>query len=117
MKRPRAITMEDIAKELKISVATVSRAFRNTYDVREKTRSKVLLKSKELNFRPNYNAIGLVNNKSNNIAVIVPILTDYYFSKVLTGIQNIADQNDYRITLHITGESVEREIFIAKQLP
>jgi LacI family transcriptional regulator len=117
MNRAHQITIKDIAKELKISVATVSRAFRNTYDVSEETRKKVLAKAEELNYRTNLNATGLVSNKSHNIAVILPTITNYYFSTVITGIQEIAYNNGYNIILHVTGESSDREIEIAKDLP
>lgn len=116
MKR-RHITMKDLAKELNVSVATVSRGLRHTHDVSEKTRGKIVAKAKELNFRPNFNAMGLVNNKSHNIAVILPTITNYYFSTVISGIQKVAYKNNFNIILHITGESPEREIAIAKQLP
>ena len=116
MKRKHLITMKDIARELKISVATVSRALRNTYDVSGETKNAVLAKSKELNYRPNFNAMGLVNSKSHNIAVILPTITNYYFSTVITGIQNIAYKKGYNVILHVTEESPEREIIIAKEL-
>lgn len=116
MNRRHLITIKDIAKDLKISIATVSRALRNTYDVSEETRNKVLAKSKELNYRPNFNARGLVNHKSHNIGVILPMITNYYFSTVITGIQNVAYKNDFNVILYVTGESPEREINIARQL-
>lgn len=116
MSRRHLITIKDIARELKISVATVSRAFRNAYDVSEETRNKVLAKGEELNYRPNFNAMGLVNHKSHNIAVILPTITNYYFSTVITGIQNVAYNNGYNIILHVTAESPERELTIAKAL-
>ncbi len=117
MKRRHIITIKDIAKELKISTATVSRALRDTYDVSEETRERVLKKGKELNYRPNFNARGLVNNNSHNIAVILPMITNYYFSTVITGIQSVAYINDYNIILHVTGESRERELIVANGLP
>ena len=55
--------MKDLARELKVSVATVSRGLRHTHDVSEKTRGKIIATARELNFRPNFNAMGLVNNK------------------------------------------------------
>lgn len=97
-------------------MATVSRAMRNTYDVSEETKNRVLQKGRELNYRPNFNARGLVNNKSHNIAIILPTITNYYFSTVITGIQSVAYNNDYNIILHVTGESKEREILIAQTL-
>lgn len=116
MERKHQNTIKDIAKELKISVATVSRAFRNTHDVSEETRNKVLAKGEELNYRTNFNATGLASHKSHNIAVILPTITNYYFSTVITGIQDVAYKNGYNIILHVTGESRDREVVIAKYL-
>jgi LacI family transcriptional regulator len=116
MKRTHQITIKDIAKELKISVATVSRAFRNTHDVSIETRKKVLAKAEELNYRTNFNATGLVTHKSHNIAIILPTITNYYFSTVITGIQEVAYDNGFNIILYVTGESSEREITIVKDL-
>ena len=116
MKRPRQVTIKDIAKELKISVATVSRALRNAYDVSKATRRKVLSKAKEMNYHANYNATGLASNQSHNIAVILPTITNYYFSTVITGIQKVAYENDYNIIFYVTGESEERELSIIKSL-
>lgn len=116
MKRSHQVTIKDIARELKISVATVSRALRNTYDVSKATRRRVMSKAKELNYRANYNATGLASNQSHNIAVILPTITNYYFSTVITGIQKVAYENNYNIIFYVTGESQERELSIIKDL-
>ena len=116
MKRPRQVTIKDIAKELKVSVATVSRALRNAYDVSKTTRRKVLAKAKEMNYHANYNATGLSSHQSHNIAVILPTITNYYFSTVITGIQKVAYENDYNIIFYVTGESEQRELSIVKSL-
>jgi len=117
MKPQRQTTIKDIARELKVSVATVSRALRDTHDVSRETREKVLRKVEELHYRPNFNARGLVTHKSHSIAIILPTITNYYFSTVITGIQEIAYQNNYNIILYVTGESSAREIEIARDLP
>jgi LacI family transcriptional regulator len=116
MKRTRQITIKDVARELKISVATVSRALRNTHDVSAVTRKKVLRKCHKLGYHPNFNATGLVSNKSHNIAIILPTITNYYFSTVITGIQEVAYNNDYNIILYVTGESQLREVSIVEDL-
>lgn len=116
MERKRQYTIKDIANQLKISIATVSRAFRNTHDVSEETRSKVLEKAKELNYRINYNATGLAGHRSHNIGVILPTITNYYFSTVITGIQEAAFNSGYNVILYVTGESCDREKVIAKEL-
>ncbi|MHA4810784.1 LacI family DNA-binding transcriptional regulator [Flavitalea flava] len=115
MKR-HSITIKDIAKELNISVPTVSRALRNTHDVNEQTRQSVLAKAAELNYKPNFNAIGLVKNSSNNIGIILPVITNYYFSTVITGIQEIAFTNGFNMVLFLTDDSAEREKAILDEL-
>jgi len=107
--KPHAVTIKDIAKELNISVATVSRALRDTYDVSHETRQQVLDKALELNYKPNYNAIGLVTNSSHNIGVVLPAVVNYYFSTVISGIQEVAYKYGYNIVLYLTNDSAERE--------
>lgn len=111
------ITIKDIARELNISVSTVSRALRDTYDVNVETREKVLEMAAKLNYKPNFNATGLAKGSSHNIAVILPFITNYYFSTVITGIQEIAYQSGYTIVLYVTNDSPERELDIINNLP
>lgn len=113
----RFITIKDIAKELNISVSTVSRALRDTYDVNQETREKVLEMADKLNYKPNFNATGLAKGSSHNIAVILPFITNYYFSTVITGIQEVAYQSGYNIVLYVTNDSPEREMDIVRNLP
>jgi LacI family transcriptional regulator len=113
---PRYVTIKDIAKRLHISVATVSRALRNTYDVSKETKEKVLSAAKELNYKPNYNAIGLANRSTHNIGVILPFITNYYFSTVITGIQEVAYSRNYNIILFVTNDSPDRELSIMENL-
>lgn len=111
------ITIKDIARALGISVATVSRALRDSYDVNPETRDKVLAKAHELNYKPNFNAKGLVSRKTNNIGVILPFITNYYFSTVITGIQETAWSKGYNVILYVTNDSAERELSILETLP
>lgn len=112
----RFVTIKDIAKELNISVSTVSRALRDAYDVSPETKEKVLRVARELNYKPNLNAIGLVNNHTHNIGVILPYVTNYYFSTLITGIQKIAWSNNYNVLLYVTNDSAERELAILQNL-
>lgn len=110
--RRHFVTIKDIARELNVSVSTVSRAMRDTYDISSETREKVLAKATQLNYKPNFNAIGLANNKTHNIGIILPFITNYYFSTVITGIQEVAYKRDYNIILYVTNDSPERELSI-----
>jgi LacI family transcriptional regulator len=111
------ITIKDIAKMLNISVATVSRALRDTYDVNKETREKVLNIASKLNYKPNFNATALAHGRTHTIGVILPFITNYYFSTVITGIQEIAYNANYNIILYITNDSSERELSIIENLP
>ena len=112
----QSITIKDIALELNISVSTVSRALRDAYDVNPETKEKVLIMAAQLNYKPNFNAIGLVSNQTHNIAVILPIITDYYFSTVITGIQEVAYSEGYNIIFFVTNDSPDRELSIIENI-
>lgn len=109
-------TIKDIAKALGISVATVSRALRDAYDVSPQTRQQVLDMATQMNYKPNFNATGLVKSSTHNIGVIIPAITNYYFSTVITGIQEMAQSKGYNIILYITNDSPELERKIAQDL-
>ena len=110
------VTIKDIAKNLNISVSTVSRALRDTYDVNQETKAKVLETACQLNYKPNYNATGLAKGQSHNIGIILPWITNYYFSTVLTGIQEFAYSRGYNVILFLTNDSPERELSIIQNL-
>jgi LacI family transcriptional regulator len=110
------VTIKDIAKILNISVSTVSRALRDTYDVNKETKERVLALATELKYKPNFNATGLVHGSTHTIGVILPFITNYYFSTVITGIQEIAYQNNYNVVLYITNDSAEIELSIIQNL-
>lgn len=109
-------TIKDIAHALNISVSTVSRALRDTYDVSADTRKLVLEMATKLNYKPNFNATGLVKNSTHNLAVILPGITNYYFSTVFTGIQEIAYSHNYNIILYVTNDDAARELNIIQNL-
>lgn len=109
-------TIKDIAKALNVSISTVSRALRDTYDVSQKTRDDVLRVAKELNYKPNYNATALAQGRTQNIGVIVPFITNYYFSTVITGIQAVAKDRGFNIILFITNDSPETEVSVVQNL-
>lgn len=114
--KKRSVTIKDIAKTLGVSISTVSRALRDTYDVNPETREKVLSLASQLNYKPNLNATGLSAQRTYNIGIILPFITNYYFSTVITGIQHIAYNEGYNIILHLTNDSRDRELEIIENL-
>lgn len=110
------ITIKDIARELNISISTVSRAMRDTYDVSPETRQKVLEMAAQLKYKPNFNATGLAKGSTHNIGILLPSITNYYFSTAITGIQEAAFEKGYNIILYLTNDSPERETDILSSL-
>ncbi|MCW3107028.1 MAG: periplasmic binding protein/LacI transcriptional regulator [Segetibacter sp.] len=109
-------TIKDIARTLNISVSTVSRAIRDTYDVSPETKQKVMDLVRELNYKPNYNATGLAKGSTHNIGIILPFITNYYFSTVITGIQEVAYSKGFTIVLFVTNDSPETELSVIDNL-
>ena len=117
MKETAPLTMKDIARELGISVATVSRALKDSPRISEQRRRAIQQYAREHNFYPN--AIGEALRHSRVmpqrvIGVIVPEFTHYYFSSILTGIEETAAARGYRIMVALSGEQYEREAHICE---
>jgi LacI family transcriptional regulator len=114
--KKRPIRIKDIAEMLNLSVSTVSRALRDTYDVNRETREKVLEVANQLKYKRNFNAAALASGNTRNIGVVIPFITNYYFSTVISGIQEIAYDNGYNIILLVTNDSSERELNMIRDL-
>ena len=111
------MTMKDIAQKFGISVATVSRALKDSPRISEQRRREIQQYAREHNFYPN--AIGEALRHSRVmpqrvIGVIVPEFTHYYFSSILTGIEETAAIRGYRIMVALSGEQYEREARICE---
>ena len=107
------MTMKDIARELGISVATVSRALSDSPRISEERRRQIQVYAREHNFTPNVLAESLRHSRVKPmkiIGVIVPELVHYYFASVLKGIEEEAEQHGYRIMVAQSGENYEREV-------
>ncbi len=103
------ITIKDVAASLGISVSTVSRAMRNAKDVSETTRHTVLKKVKRLHYQPNYSAQCLINQKTNLIGVIVPVLHSNYFSEAISGISDVLAESNYQMIVCQSNENYKIE--------
>lgn len=106
----KSITIKDIAKDLGISVSTVSRALQNHPDISEQTKESVRNCAVRLNYKPNIMASNLRRSKNTTIGVILPELNHHFFASVLDGIEQAANEAGYNIIICQTRESVEQEI-------
>jgi len=111
------MTMKDIARELGISVSTVSRALKDSPRISAERRAMIQQYAREHNFTPNMLAESLRHSKVQPIkliGVIIPEFTHFYFSSVLAGIEEEASARGYLIMVAQSGESYEREVRICQ---
>jgi LacI family transcriptional regulator len=104
-----------IADKLGLSIGTVSKALRDSHEISEETKKKVLAVVKELQYVPNPYASSLRRQKSKTIAVVLPEVTDSYFSVAINGIETVARERGYHVLIYLTHESFEREEAILKE--
>jgi DNA-binding LacI/PurR family transcriptional regulator len=109
-------TILDIAKQLKISKSTVSRALRNSNDINQETRDAVLKMARELNYVPNYFASSLVRRKSYSIGIVVPELITNFFSQFIIIAQKAASLAGYEVVICHSNESFSNETEVLKRL-
>jgi LacI family repressor for deo operon, udp, cdd, tsx, nupC, and nupG len=103
------VRISDVAKLANVSTATVSRVLSNAGNVKKETTEKVLEAIQKLNYQPNMLARQLRKLETKTVLVVVPDITNTFFSKVLRGIEQVAIENGYQVLLGDTGNDVERE--------
>lgn len=107
--KQRRTSLKDLADKLGVSIATVSRALRNSHEVGEEMTQKVKKLAKELNYRPNPFAQSLRKEAPRMIGVIVPNLVTHYYAAVLDGIEDYASKLGYSVISSNSHEDHERE--------
>ncbi len=104
-------TIQDVARKAKVSIATVSRVVNNSpHKVNQATRERVLEAIRELDYRPNALAKGLLMKKTMTIGIIIPDISNPYYAEIVRGIQDVADQSGYAVMLQNTDRKQERII-------
>lgn len=110
------ITIIDIAKALNISKSTVSRVLTGHPNVNAETRKKVMELSMRLDYQKNVIASNLTKGRSRTIGIIVPDFVSSFFSRVIIGVQEVAEKNDYLLLIMQSNESYDIEVANAKLL-
>ncbi len=110
MNLKKEVTIYDLAEALNISASTVSRGLKNNPLIKEETRTRILKMAKKMGYQQNTFASNLRKNRSNNVGVVVPRLDSYFMSKVISGIEKIANQKGYNLIINQSEESYEKEI-------
>lgn len=103
------VTIRDIALKLNISISTVSRALRNSPEIKLETRKKVLAMAEKLNYSPNVVAQSLRVNKTKTLGIVVPELASHFFASNISGIQDTAYRRGYNVMICQSNENFEQE--------
>ena len=103
-------TLKQIAKELNVSVSTVSKALNDSPEISEQTKNKIQEYAKLKNYKPNIIGLNLKNRKTKTIGVIIPNILNPFFAKVFTGIEKVAESKGYNVMTCISNESLDKEI-------
>ncbi|WP_310377477.1 LacI family DNA-binding transcriptional regulator [Flavobacterium sp.] len=106
----RKVTLKQIAKELGVSISTVSKSLRNSMEISEDTRLKVQAFAKFYHYKPNNIALSLKNRKTKTIGLIIPEIVHHFFSTVINGIEQIANENGYSVIICLSDDSFDKEV-------
>ncbi|MFT3843733.1 MAG: LacI family DNA-binding transcriptional regulator [Lacibacter sp.] len=105
----KEITIYDLARELKLSPATISRGLKKSSSLSKLTVKRILEKAEEMGYRHNNFASNLRNKKTQTIGVIVPRLNSNFMSAVLAGMEDIASKENYNLIIAQSLEKFEKE--------
>lgn len=108
--RSNQVTIKDLARILGISASTVSRALKDHPDINSDTKKAVNELATKLKYQPNAVALSLKNSRSNTIGVIIPEIVHYFFSSVISGIEDVASKKGFTVIICQSNESFEREV-------
>ena len=112
----RKITLKDIARELEVSISTVSKALKNSEEIGRDTKEKVQAFAKLYNYRPNNIALSLKNKRTKNIGVLIPDIVHYFFTTVFRGIEKYANEMGYNVIVCVSDESFDKEVINTEML-
>ncbi len=108
--------LKELAKILGVSISTVSKSLRDSYEIGEGTRKRVKEMAEKMGYNRNPYAGHLRNHKSNTIAVVIPEITNNFFIQIIKGAETISQQKDYHILIYVSNDNYEQEASILKHL-
>ncbi len=105
-----AVRMKDIAKDMGVSLMTVSKALRNKSDIAEETRRRIVERARELKYQPNLIARSLVSRRSYLVGLIIPDMMTSFFAEIAKGVSARLEPQGYQIVVCNSGERLETEL-------
>ena len=112
----KKVTLKQIAKELDVSISTVSKSLRDSSEISEDTRLKVQAFAKLYNYKPNNIALSLKNQRTKTIGIIIPEIVHHFFATVISGIEQVANENGYTVIVCLSNESFDKEVINMEML-
>jgi LacI family transcriptional regulator len=106
----RKLTLKLIAKELDVSISTVSKALRDSAEISEDTRQKIKAFAKLYNYKPNNIALSLKNRKTRTIGIIIPQIVHHFFTTVIRGVEQAAREHNYNVIICLSNNDFEKEV-------
>lgn len=110
------ITMADVAREVGVSIMTVSRVINNKGDVSPATRQRVVVAIERLGYRPSSIARGLATHHTGTLGLVIPDVANPFFAEVARGVEQVAYAEGYNVFLCNTDEDPERELDVLGSL-
>ena len=110
------MTLKEIARQLKISPSTVSRALQNSPRISQKTRDAVHELAAQMRFTPSQTARNLRSGKTGSIAMVLPEIRENFFSEVVNGVEQLAFEQNLSVALYQSHDLYNRELQIVSQL-
>ncbi len=107
---PKRITLKHIANTFGVSIATVSKALSDSYEISTATKEKIVAYAREHNYKSKSIDLSVLHKKTKTIGVIIPNIMNSFFAKVFVGIEEKATQNGYHLISCISNESLEKEV-------
>lgn len=105
----KPVRLEDLARMLKVSKVTISKALRNHPDISDETKIKVKELAERIGYVPNFMAKNLSSRKSNIIGLVVPKIAHFFFGSIIESIYNTAFENNYETVITVSQELASRE--------
>ncbi|GMN09890.1 LacI family DNA-binding transcriptional regulator [Croceitalea sp. MTPC9] len=112
----KKITLKHIARELEVSISTVSKALKNSEEISRETKEKIQAFAKLYNYKPNNIAISLKNKRTKNIGVVIPDIVHHFFTTVMRGIEKYANTKGYNVIVCLSDESFDKEVINMEML-
>lgn len=106
----RKLTLKLIAKELDVSISTVSKALRDSAEISEDTRQKIKAYAKLYNYKPNNIALSLKNRKTRTIGIIIPQIVHHFFTTVIRGVEQMAREHNYNVIICLSNNDFDKEV-------